>query len=144
MKKFIYRVIDANFNRVREGLRVCEEFVRFFSNDKALTEEFKKARNQIGRIYNNLFSGKKNLFLARDVAKDAGRKGFLFEKRRKRPMDVFWANLQRSKEALRVLEEFSKLTDGKLSDEFKRLRFKTYELEKKAFKKLLQKNRSLL
>lgn len=136
MKTFIYRVIDANFNRAREGLRVCEEFVRFFLNDKNLTEDFKKIRNQIGRIYANFFKHKKLLFSARDVRRDVGRIGFPFEKKRPKPIDVFWANLQRAKEALRVLEEFSKLADEKFSDDFKKLRFKIYEVEKKAFKKL--------
>ena len=136
MNKQACRVIDANFNRAREGLRVCEEFVRFFSNDKKLTRDFKKIRNRLGIIYTGLFKNKKALLFARDVNKDVGRRGFSFEKKRQAPLDIFWASIQRSKEALRVLEEFSKLTDERLSDKFKELRFKTYELEKRAFKKL--------
>ena len=128
--------MDANFNRVREGLRVCEEFVRFFSDDASLTEDFKKTRNRISRIYNNFFRSRKDMFLSRDVIKDVGKKGFSFEKKRAKAIDVFWANIQRSKEALRVLEEFAKLLDEKFSDEFRRLRFKIYELEKSSFRKL--------
>ena len=136
MRRFIYRVIDANFNRAREGLRVCEEFVRFFSNDKGLTGDFKKLRNRVSRLYNNFAGNKKLLFAARDVAKDVGKKAVGCEKERSKPADVFWASLQRTKEALRVLEEFSKLVNKNYSDDFRRLRFKLYELEKRAFKKL--------
>ena len=134
--KGIYRVIDANFNRAREGLRVCEEFVRFFLNDKPLTGAFKKMRNSISRLYNDFAPDKKNLFSAREAASDVGRVGFRFERERSRVLDIFWANIQRSKEALRVLEEFSKLEHKPLSDEFRKLRFKSYELEKRAFQKL--------
>jgi len=135
-RKVIYRVVDANFNRVREGLRVCEEFVRFFLNDKRLTGAFKKMRNRISALYNDFTPDKRNLFLAREAASDVGRVGFGFERKRSRALDIFWANMQRSKEALRVLEEFSKLENESLSDEFRKLRFKSYELEKCAFKKL--------
>jgi thiamine-phosphate pyrophosphorylase len=136
MNRFLYRVIDANMNRVREGLRVCEEFVRFFANDKALTKDFKKIRNKISGIYNRLPGHKRLMLEARDSAGDAGRAGFTFERKRARLEDLFWANLQRSKEALRVLEEFFKLEKKEISDEFRRLRFHLYETEKKAFKKL--------
>jgi len=136
IKDPIYRVIDANFNRVREGLRVCEEFARFVSNDKDLTEDFKRTRNRVSKLHNNLLNDKRFLFLARDVARDVGRKGFRFERERSKSLDVFWANLHRSKEGLRVLEEFTKLLDSNISDDFRRLRYKLYELEKKAFKKL--------
>ncbi len=134
--KLLYRVIDANLNRLREGLRVCEEFVRFFSNDKELTGDFKKIRNRVSGIYNTLSGHKKLLFEARDASKDVGKIGFIFERKRSRLLDVFWANIQRSKESLRVLEEFFKLEKKGLSDEFRKLRFKAYELEKKAYRKL--------
>jgi len=135
-RKVIYRVIDANFNRVREGLRVCEEFVRFFLNDKALTGAFKKMRSRISRLYNGFPRDKKDLFSAREAASDVGRVGFKSERERSRALDIFRANMQRSKEALRVLEEFSKLENRPLSDEFRKLRFKSYELEKRASQKL--------
>lgn len=128
--------MDANFNRAREGLRVCEEFARFFLNSRPLTEEFKKIRRKIGEAYNSLPYSKKFLFSARDTASDVARKGFDFEKKRSGTLDVFWANLQRTKEALRVLEEFTKLTDERLSDDFKKLRFRTYCAEKQSLKKL--------
>jgi thiamine-phosphate pyrophosphorylase len=135
-ERLLYRVIDANLNRLREGLRVCEEFVRFFSNDRELTGGFKRIRSRVSGIYSALLRQKKLLYEARDSSNDAGRAAFGFERRRQRLPDVFWANIQRSKESLRVLEEFFKLEKKELSDEFRRLRFKTYELEKRAYNKL--------
>jgi thiamine-phosphate pyrophosphorylase len=136
MSGLLYRAIDANFNRVREGLRVCEEFVRFVLEDKELTEDFKRTRSRISKLYIKFPRYKKALLSSRNVASDVGRKGFPVEKKREGLLDIFWANIQRSKEALRVLEEFSKLEKAGLSDEFRKLRFKTYEIEKRAFKKL--------
>lgn len=138
-KKFLYRVMDANFNRAREGLRVCEEFARFFLEDRSFTRDFKKARSDISRIYAGLpHKTRRALFSARDAAGDAGKKGFSFEKRRNAAADIFWASLQRSKEALRVLEEFSKLAGpgNRASDGFKKLRFKLYDTEKACFRKV--------
>ncbi len=49
--------------------------------------------------------------------------------------EISVANMERVKESLRVLEEFSKLIDGKIADQFKRLRFKAYNAEKRLVSK---------
>jgi hypothetical protein len=49
---------------------------------------------------------------------------------------VFCANLQRVKEAVRVLEEFSKLDDTRRAARLKALRYALYELEKSSLKKI--------
>jgi len=54
------------------------------------------------------------------------------ELKREGPKDIFFANIQRVKESIRVLEEFSKLTNIKSSLKFKRARYKIYAIEKKA------------
>ncbi|MEW6171224.1 MAG: thiamine-phosphate pyrophosphorylase, partial [Candidatus Omnitrophota bacterium] len=64
-KKALYRIIDANLNRTREGLRVCEEILRFVLNDKKTTLEFKKIRQQIKKITDILLIEK--LLKARDI-----------------------------------------------------------------------------
>ena len=51
--------------------------------------------------------------------------------------DIFGANIERVKESLRVLEEFFKLIDKKDSAKFTKLRFKVYEIEKKALSHLI-------
>jgi thiamine-phosphate pyrophosphorylase len=50
--------------------------------------------------------------------------------------DIFVANIERSKESLRVLEEFFKLIDMRVSAGFSRLRFDAYGIEKRALKKI--------
>ncbi|MFH1848424.1 MAG: thiamine-phosphate pyrophosphorylase [Candidatus Omnitrophota bacterium] len=135
MKKKVHRAIDANFNRVKEGLRVCEDFTRFFLEDTHLTEKFKKMRADVGKLYEGIPRLKSELMKARDAITDVGKK-LLPAQKRKDFEDLFWANVQRSKEALRTLEEFSALVKEDFSEEFKQLRFSLYDLEKKTFKKL--------
>jgi len=132
----VLRIIDANLNRAREGLRVCEEVARFILNSKSLTGELKNMRHRVRDIYNSFPKKWKTLMDARDSKKDVGRHASPVEMKRKNPGDVFYANLQRTKESLRVLEEFLKLSDNRTSNRFKRLRFELYEIEKKALKKL--------
>ena len=130
MKKDLLRIIDANVNRSREGLRVCEEISRFILEDKALTKEFKDIRHAIS---NNVkkFPGKIELLLtSRESQTDIGAK-IANPSKRETFKDLFLANIQRAKEALRVLEEFSTVFSRPLSKSFARLRFKTYTLEKK-------------
>lgn len=133
-KKHILRIIDVNLNRSREGLRVCEEVARFILNNKALTKDLKNIRHRIQNIYGAFPQGWKAIVGARDSQADIGRHPSLIEMNRKNIKDVFFSNMQRSKESVRVLEEFLKLIDSKLSNRFKRLRFDLYEIEKKVLK----------
>lgn len=126
------RLIDANLNRTREGLRVCEDIIRFILNDKELSAYFKSLRHKITKIAKALYSKKTVLLESRNVRKDVGKKTSAREVRRKNIADVFRANIERVKESLRVLEEMSKLLDKKTSQEFKKIRFRVYELEKKS------------
>ena len=77
-----------------------------------------------------------NLEKFRDSNLDVGRIISELKIKRKNYEDIFFANIQRCKESIRVLEEFSKLKSSKVSAEFKVLRYQLYELEKKASKKI--------
>jgi len=133
LKKEIFRIIDANFNRSREGLRVCEEVTRFVWNSAALTKELKSVRHSITDILKNVPAASRILFATRDVGSDVGRlQRQRSEMRRLDYSDIFSANIERAKESLRVLEEFFKLIDKNDSAKFTKLRFKVYEIEKKA------------
>ena len=66
-----------------------------------------------------------------DTRKDIGKKSNVTEFKRKRVEDVFFANSQRAKESIRVLEEFTKLFNKRLSQSLKNIRYKIYALEKK-------------
>ena len=136
MNAGILRIIDANLNRAREGLRVCEEVARFILNSRSLTGKLKNLRHRVRDIYNSFPEKWKATIGARNSKKDVGRHASPVEMKRRNPADVFYANLQRTKESLRVLEEFLKLSDNRTSNKFKRLRFDLYEIEKKALKKL--------
>lgn len=133
IKKDIFRIIDANFNRSREGLRVCEEVARFSWNSPSLTKELKKIRHDITGIISGQRALAKILCSSRDTICDVGRlPRCASEMSRRGASDIFSANIERVKESIRVLEEFFKLIDKKNSARFTRLRFKVYEIEKKA------------
>ncbi len=140
MQKNIYRIIDANINRAKEGLRVCEEITRFLIDSRFLTLEFKKSRHRIDLIIDSL-SLKACLFKERKSLKDVGRNIYVNELERKDFKDIFFANIQRVKESVRVLEEFSKLICKDSAIEFKKLRYRIYEIEKKAAKRILSLRR---
>ncbi len=136
MDKGVYRIIDANLNRVMEGIRVSEDIIRFASNNERLTVKLKSLRHE---IFDSIKALRKEhleeLVSSRDI-NDVGIKSNESEKKRDNLVDLFLANTQRGKESLRVLEEVLKLFDQKLSEKFKKLRFKLYEIEKAAVKEL--------
>lgn len=136
MDKGVYRIIDANLNRVMEGIRVSEDIVRFSSDNETLTEKLKGLRHDVFTAIKDLRNEHLDeLVSSRDVH-DVGRKSNETEKIRENLVDLFLANTQRGKESLRVLEEVLKLFDSDLSQKFKKFRFKLYEIEKKAVKEL--------
>jgi len=125
----LFRVLDVNLNRAREGLRVCEEVARLILDDALLTRRCQRLRYAVDRAAKLLPGGK--LLKARDSSGDVGRP----ERRGKiRPhgkvLDLLTANLRRVQEALRVLEEFSRLVHPAVGRSFGSLRFRAYSLEK--------------
>lgn len=125
------RILDANINRVKEGLRVCEEVTRFVLNNRALSLELKTLRHDMDSAVKNL-GPKKNLLKERFALEDVGRSLRGNELKRDSLKDIYFANIQRVKESVRVLEEFSKLIDTGAALKFKRIRYKIYAFEKKA------------
>lgn len=132
--KNISRILDANINRLKEGLRVAEEIVRFILKDKVLTKKFKTSRHRIDKTAEKLF-GVNNLIRQRNIFLDAGRKINSYELKRRGYRDIFFANMQRAKESARVLEEFAKLYSSQVALAFKRIRYTLYNLEYKAVNK---------
>jgi len=133
--KNIYRVIDANTNRAKEGLRVCEEVARFILNNRPLTARFKEIRHRIDSILRGL-PGREKLIEERESLSDVGKNIYAHELRRTDCRDILFANLQRVKESLRVLEEFGKLMDSGIARRFKRVRYDIYEIEKETTKRI--------
>lgn len=132
MDKGVYRIIDANLNRVMEGMRVCEDIIRFSSDNEELTYKLKDLRHDVFNAIKALHREHlEELVSSRDL-NDVGRKSTESEKGRDSLADLFLANSQRGKESLRVLEEVLKLFDADLSQKFKGFRFDLYEVEKAA------------
>ena len=130
-KHNVIRIIDANINRAKEGLRVCEEITRFILNNRRLTSGLKSARHNLTFLSSSLAS-RANLHKERSSLRDVGRFIKANELQRGGLSDIFFANMQRAKESIRVLEEFSKLINVKAAFGFKDIRYKIYEIEKKA------------
>ncbi len=130
------RLIDVNFNRVKEGLRVCEDVLRFIYDDKILTASFKRLRHDCSTILLAFPVPYRKLVSARNSRDDVGKKSVILEKKKPKWNDIFLSNAKRSEEALRVLEESSKVIAPAKAAGFQKLRFKLYELEKKALKRL--------
>ncbi len=78
--------------------------------------------------------GFKKVVEARDIEGDVGRSTVASERTRANAADLFFANCQRVKESLRVLEEISKISNPSISQTFKTIRYKLYALEKAALK----------
>ena len=128
------RIIDANFNRAKEGLRVCEEICRFHLNSRLLSRRLNILRHNLTNIVINSGLEMEMLLEARDSKQDCG-KNFSFGPGRKNFKAVLNANAQRVKEALRVLEEFFKPFDKGTPKKIQKLRFQFYEFEKKVMDK---------
>ncbi len=130
MNNSSFRIIDANINRVSEGIRVIEDVVRFnFANEK-LTENLRNTRHVLRKLFNN---EKKSLLLFRDSDKDIGKKisqnSCADKKKDMESMAV--ANFKRIQEGLRVIEEICKTCGyygkGKTVEQ---IRFEFYTIEK--------------
>jgi thiamine-phosphate pyrophosphorylase len=124
----IARILDANLNRAREGLRTIEEWCRFGLNSAELAEQCKAMRQEIARWHRPEFRQ------ARDTTTDVGTQlTHPQEALRESLQQLLQANLGRVQEALRVLEEYGKLHDPAMGANFKQLRYQSYILEQKLF-----------
>ncbi len=130
----ILRALDANCNRAREGFRVAEDVARFVLNDPALLSRLKKLRHGVTVAEKSLFRSSKLRSVARDVTRDLGRGNQeKSERKRASAQELLKANLKRAQEALRSLEEFSKLLKHPASTRFKKLRYECYLIEENLF-----------
>ncbi len=130
MKILVWRLLDAAINRAREAVRVIEDVVRFVYDNKESTAELKSFRHDFS-ILTQQFSWSERL-AARETEHDVGTslqgKG---ESDRQSLEAVLNANFCRLQEALRSLEEITKLENPELSSQYKALRYRAYILHKK-------------
>ncbi len=138
MQNSILRIIDANFNRSREGLRVLEEYARFILDDQPLTESFKSARHELCRLIGKLNAA--DLLDSRDTPGDVGTTVSLAsETNRENISAVVKAAAARLSEALRAIEEYAKTFAPEVSAGIEKLRYHGYELEKQIFARISRK-----
>lgn len=124
MEKELYRALDANLNRAREGLRVLEDVARFSLNDIALAARARKIRHEFLSVMDQHYP---LLLAARDVGTDFGAEYAASRHQDEKALMV--ANVRRVQEAARVLEETARYLRPEAADSFKKLRFAAYELE---------------
>jgi thiamine-phosphate pyrophosphorylase len=124
MTKENLRLLDANLNRLREGLRVIEDIYRYIFNDKSTASQLKELRHKARlSIYSDLLN-------SRDIQNDVLKQSTVSEQSRTDLQSILIANFKRVQESSRVLEEFGKLIDIATSENFKDMRYKLYHLEK--------------
>jgi thiamine-phosphate pyrophosphorylase len=117
------RLIDANLNRLGEGIRVIEDINRYIHNNKILTNRLKSVRHKLQKAHTI------DRVIHRDVQSDVQKKSTPSELIRLSLNDLIIANFLRTQESSRVLEESFKLKDIELSELFKSIRYELYEIE---------------
>ena len=136
------RILDANFNRTGEGLRVLEDISRLVLNDADLSERLKALRHELQPRDRSL---QEKLMTARRAEEDVG--AFIEEQGegdREDLAGIVRANSRRVQQSLRVIEEALKLPGqdfGLNWETAKRARFSLYEVEQDILLRLLRHER---
>ncbi|MCX6005728.1 MAG: thiamine-phosphate pyrophosphorylase [Chloroflexi bacterium] len=135
MHRRILRTIDANINRISEGLRVLEDISRFIIEDINSSQQLKSIRHELSKSVGALSL---NLLKNRDVEGDIGAKVDLTIDHQNLT-SVVRANSKRVEEGLRVLEELAKLPEFKSmlsTAKLKESRYAVYSIEKTLIEQL--------
>lgn len=135
------RLMDANLDRLSEGLRVLEDIARFVLTDSHATEMLKRMRHELAGAEGEL---RERLLAARDAERDVGREGRVQGLERRDLVDLVTANARRAEESLRVLEEFAKLPETPREiavRDFEGARFTLYQIERDLVLKLSRQDK---
>ncbi|AQW81951.1 thiamine phosphate synthase [Campylobacter pinnipediorum subsp. pinnipediorum] len=122
----LYRVIDANLNRLREGIRVVEDICRYGFNNQPISLRLKQIRHQTKIDQTGYIN-------FRDSSNDVLKTSTKSEQKRENLNEILIANLKRAQESSRVLEECFKIIDTGKSELFKKIRYEIYTIEKDIF-----------
>jgi thiamine-phosphate pyrophosphorylase len=141
MEARIYSAIDANINRSLEGIRVCEDIFRFIIRNSEISVKLKEIRHAVVEAFKSLSS--RELLHGRDVENDSQKYYDVnSEKTRDSLHDLVKSNLHRAMEAIRSLEEFFKLLHpDMIENQFQKIRFSLYSLEKDMISVLLREDK---
>lgn len=123
-----YRILDANLDRAREGIRIIEEWCRFALDNPTLAQTCKEMRQTLAKWHTD------EIRSARNTPEDCGTSlTHPQEECRDSAQQVLHINLARTQEALRVLEEYGKLYHPEMGSACKQLRYQIYTLESNLF-----------
>lgn len=123
----LHRLIDANLNRLREGIRVCEDVERYINDNQELSQKLKSIRHDCRvAMYENYLQ-------SRDIVGDVLKKTTASEASREGIASIQISNIKRAQESARVLEESLKLVDTAEAEKFKQIRYALYDVEKLIF-----------
>ncbi len=120
----IYQIIDANLDRAREGLRVLEDWARFVLGKEKYVEKIKNFRQILGKNHLEVYKQSRNQI--EDKCKGLTHKEQI---NRKTSEQIISSNSARVQEALRVIEEFSRLQNHELSKIASEIRYEIYNIE---------------
>lgn len=123
-------MIDANANRALEGIRVCEDILRFYVESSRPVARTRALRHAIARAVTLLPINRVALVRARNSRRDVGRRARASAVSSLEQLLLI--NFQRVKESLRTLEECTRLLAPHATASFQQLRFRTYGVERQA------------
>ncbi len=129
-KASLLRLVDANLNRLKEGIRVVEDVCRFVYELKHEASKLKSIRHSAKTSY--LLEALSH----RDIVGDILKKSTASEKSREDINSLLIANFKRAQESARVLEETLKLFNADEAEVFKKIRYELYDIEKSLFANL--------
>ena len=129
MDSSILRILDASANRAAEGLRVVEDYARFALEDKFLSRLAKELRHDLAECLRAVPLDHRHA--ARDTPGDIGTTiTTAAETSRGSAEEVCAASMERVKQSLRSIEEYSKTLSQEIAAEVESLRYRFYTLEK--------------
>ena len=125
-----YRIIDANINRMSEGIRVLEDHSRFVIENKDINTQLRDVRHKARKILKDLDS---DLISSRESLSDNGLeisgKSKLDNKTTEKALII--SNFKRIQEAVRSIEENLKIIgEYDKGKQFEQIRFEVYDIEK--------------
>lgn len=143
---YVFRILDAAINRAGEGIRVVEDYARMVLEDAILSQQLKQLRHDLTQAVAGVDPHKR--IAARDTLGDVGAT-LQSDSEYKRVLlapgiaearvgestvapsgGVVQANFSRAQQAMRTIEEFSKLLNSDWAKQVEQIRYQTYTIEK--------------
>lgn len=128
--KNCYRLLDANINRVSEGIRVLEDIARFVYDNEKYSKLLREKRHYLRKLFTEF---DKFFMESREVSKDVGigiTKASTLDKKTN-IKELSFGNFKRIQEGLRSIEETLKVIDKyEFSKNIETLRYNFYTIEK--------------